>query len=131
MNKLVAVWKQKAKQLKVEVHALYFAYRDPRTPWYAKLFIVCIVGYALSPIDLIPDFIPVLGYVDDMIIIPLGIVVALRMIPSEVLTESRQKASEIAGQRKPVSWVAAFIVIGIWISIALLVTVFFFRLLKK
>ena len=131
VNQRLAHWKQKVKKLNVEVYALYVAYRDPRTPWYAKLFIACVVAYALSPIDLIPDFIPVLGYVDDMLIIPVGIVIALRMIPPDVLTESRQKAHEIAGEGKGLSRVAAAMIIVIWISFALLVMALFFRLLKK
>ena len=131
VNQRLAHWKQKVKKLNVEVYALYVAYRDPRTPWYAKFFIACVVAYALSPIDLIPDFIPVLGYVDDMLIIPVGIVIALRMIPPDVLTESRQKAHEIAGKGKAGSRVAAAIIIALWISFVLLVIIFFLRLLKR
>ena len=131
MNQRLAHWKQKVKKLNVEVYALYVAYRDPRTPWTAKLFIACVVAYALSPIDLIPDFIPVLGYVDDMIIIPVGIVIALRMIPPEVLTDSRKKAHDIAGEGKGLGRVAAAVMIVLWISFALLVIIFFFRLLKR
>jgi len=131
VNNWIAHWKQKAKRLNVEVYALYVAYRDPRTPWTAKLFIACVVAYALSPIDLIPDFIPVLGYVDDMIIIPVGIVIALRMIPPEVLTDSRKKAHDIAGEGKGLGRVAAAVMIVLWISFALLVIIFFFRLLKR
>ena len=77
--------REKAKQLKTDVYALYLAYKDPRVPWYAKAFMALIIGYALSPIDLIPDFIPVLGYLDDLIIIPAGISLSLKMIPKEVL----------------------------------------------
>ncbi len=65
-------WKQRAKQLKIETYALYLAYKDPRTPWYAKIFAACVVGYAFSPIDLIPDPIPILGYLDDLILVPNG-----------------------------------------------------------
>ena len=84
--------KAKAKQLKSEVYALYLASKDPRTPWYAKALAALIIGYALSPIDLIPDFIPVLGYLDDLIIVPAGIVLLLKMIPKEVMEECREKA---------------------------------------
>jgi uncharacterized membrane protein YkvA (DUF1232 family) len=80
-------WKQKVKRLKVEVYALYLAYRDPRVPLHARIFAACVVGYAFSPIDLIPDFIPVIGYLDDLIIVPLGILIALRMIPADVMAE--------------------------------------------
>jgi len=80
-------WKEKAKKLKTEIYALYLAYRDPRVPWYAKAFIAAIVGYVLCLLDLIPDFIPVLGYVDDIILIPAGITLAIKMIPQDVLEE--------------------------------------------
>ncbi len=115
----VESWREKAKKLKTEIYALYFAYRDPRVPWYAKAFIIAIVGYALSPIDLIPDFIPVLGYVDDLIIIPAAISLALKMIPEDVLEECREKAqSESLGSH----WVAAVVIILIWLA-AIYVTV--------
>jgi len=78
--------------LKKETHALYLASRHPRTPWYAKAFIAAVVAYAVSPIDLIPDFIPVLGYLDDLVLVPLGIAVALRMIPPPVMAECRVRA---------------------------------------
>ena len=94
---IVERFKQKADQLKQEVYALYLAYKDPRVSWYARLFAACVIGYALSPIDLIPDFIPVLGYLDDLILLPLGIGMALKMIPPAVLAECRQKASDTIG----------------------------------
>jgi uncharacterized membrane protein YkvA (DUF1232 family) len=128
--KLLHIWRQRAKQLKMEVHTLYLAYRDPRTPWYAKLFIGCVVGYALSPIDVIPDFIPVLGYVDDMIIVPLGVAIALKMIPPGVLDDCREKARQAAGQKKPGNWLAAAVIIAVWIFVALFIIIFFFRLWK-
>lgn len=91
---------QKAKQLKIETYALYLAYRDPRVPWHARVFAALVVAHTFSPIDLIPDFIPVLGYLDDLIITPLGIYLALKMIPQEVMLEARQQASiaEMKGQ---------------------------------
>lgn len=95
MGPFVENWKRRAKQLKVEVYALYLAYRDPRIPWYARVFTAALVAYAFSPIDLIPDFIPILGYLDDLIIIPLGVKIALAMIPVNVITESREKAKAI------------------------------------
>ena len=85
--------KTKAARLKLEVVALYFAARDPRTPWYAKALAVCVAGYALSPIDLIPDFVPVLGYLDDLVIVPLGILTVLRLIPPEIMAENRAAAA--------------------------------------
>ena len=79
--------KHKARLLKTEVYAIYLAYKDPRVPWYARIFAVCVVGYAFSPIDLIPDPIPILGYLDDLILVALGIAIALKMIPKEVMAE--------------------------------------------
>ncbi len=107
--------RQRAHLLKNEIYALYLAYRDPRVPWYAKLFIALVVAYAFSPIDLIPDFIPVLGYLDDLILIPLGVTLALKMIPSDVLAECRERAQAIAAQGKPVNRAAAVVIVGIWI----------------
>lgn len=106
-------WKQQAKKLKKEVFSLYFAYKDPRVPWYAKLIIIIVVGYALSPIDLIPDFIPILGYLDDLILIPFGVALAIKLIPPEVLDEGRIKAEKM--DMKPKNWVAAAIIVSIWI----------------
>jgi uncharacterized membrane protein YkvA (DUF1232 family) len=113
-------WKQRAKQLKIETYALYLAYKDPRTPWYGKIFAACVVGYAFSPIDLIPDPIPILGYLDDLILIPIGVVLALKMIPSPVLVECREKAQVIIEQGKPINRIAAGIIIGIWLVLAIL-----------
>lgn len=107
-----------AQKLKVEVHALYLAYRDPRVPWYARVFAAVVVGYAFSPIDLIPDPIPVLGYLDDLILIPLGVALAVRMIPPQVLAECREKAREMTD--RPVSRVAAVVVVSVWVALAAL-----------
>ncbi len=109
--------KRWAGRLKAEVYALYLAYKDPRVPWYARVFAACVVGYAFSPIDLIPDPIPVLGYLDDLVLIPLGIALAVRMIPSHVLAECRQKARAVA---KPVNRGAAVVVVAVWVSLAML-----------
>jgi uncharacterized membrane protein YkvA (DUF1232 family) len=87
-------------------------------PWYARVFAALVVGYAFSPIDLIPDSIPVLGYLDDLILVPLGIALAVRMIPAEVLAEHRQKAREL--QRKPVNRAAAAVVVAVWLALAAL-----------
>jgi len=86
--------KQRARQIKFETFALYLAARDPRTPWYAKLLVAGIVTYAFSPIDLIPDFVPVLGYLDDLIMLPLGITLAIKMVPNSVLAECRTRAQD-------------------------------------
>ncbi len=114
-------WKQWAGRLKSETYALYIAYRDPRMPWYAKLFAALVVGYAFSPIDLIPDFIPVLGYLDDLILVPLGVALAVRMIPEDVLSESRQKAREMIERgERPVSRAAAAVIVVLWLALAVL-----------
>ena len=125
MSGFIEHWKQQAKLLKIEVYALHLAYRDPRVPWYARVFTACVVGYAFSPIDLIPDFIPIIGYLDDLILIPLGIKIALAMIPENVMNESREKAREIISQGKPVNWVAAIIIVLIWFFLAALAVIFF------
>ncbi len=107
-----------AKAARRDVHAIYLAARDPRTPWRARVLALCVAGYALSPIDLIPDFIPVLGYFDDVILVPLGILAVVRMIPPEVMAEHRATAA-LAGER-PVSATAAVVIACIWLaSIAL------------
>jgi uncharacterized membrane protein YkvA (DUF1232 family) len=105
-----------ARRLKIEIYALYLAYRDPRVPWYARVFAALVVGYAFSPIDLIPDVIPVLGYLDDLLVVPLGIALAIRMIPSPVLAECREEARN--AKDRPVNKVAAMVVVAIWIALA-------------
>lgn len=124
MGKFIEQWKQQARQLKVEVYALYLAYRDPRVPWYARIFVACVVAYAFSPIDLIPDPIPILGYLDDLILIPLGVKAALAMIPAEIMTESRKKAQGFIHQNNPVNWIAAAVIIAIWILLATVIIIF-------
>jgi len=123
----IAGWKQKSGQLKVKTYALYLAYKDPRTPFYAKVFVACIVGYALSPIDLIPDFIPVLGYLDDIILIPLGIALALKMIPDAVFQECEEKAKATLNQDRPKSRIAAVIIVTIWLLLTALFLLFIFK----
>src|SRR5262245_46196145 len=95
-----------------DAHAIYLAARDPRTPWYAKALAVCVAAYAFSPIDLIPDFIPVLGYLDDLLIVPLGIFIVVKLIPAEVMAESRA-AANLAAER-PVSMTAAAVIVAVW-----------------
>lgn len=113
--------KHQVKLLRAETYALYLAYRDPRVPWYSKAFAALVVGYAFSPIDLIPDFVPILGYLDDLIIVPIGITIALKMIPDEVMEECRADAREALRDGKPTNWAAAIVIVGIWL---LLVAIF-------
>ena len=107
---LLAELKQCARHLKAETFALYLVARHPETPWYAKLFVAGIVAYAFTPIDLIPDFVPTLGYLDDLILIPIGIALAIRMVPSSVLAECRARAQEVMSQGKPVSRIAGAVI---------------------
>ena len=106
-----------ARGIKRGVHALYLAARDPRVPWYAKAVALAVAAYALSPIDLIPDSIPVVGYLDDLIIVPLGILLAVRLIPAEILAEHRFAANEAA--ERPTSRTAAMVIVAISIGLAL------------
>ena len=102
------------------VHALYLSSRDPRTPWYAKAVAIIVAAYALSPIDLIPDFIPVVGYLDDLVLVPLGILLAVRLVPGEVMAEHRL-AAEL--REKPVSRAVAAIIFGVWIVVLALISI--------
>ena len=109
--------KQYARHLKSEIFVLYFAARDDRTPWYVKLLVASIVAYAFSPIDLIPDFVPILGYLDDLILLPLGIALAIKLIPDSVIIDCRMRAAEAIKEEKPVSWFAGAIIILIWLTL--------------
>jgi uncharacterized membrane protein YkvA (DUF1232 family) len=123
-------WKQRARQLKTETYAIYLAYKDPRVPWYARLFAACVVAYAFSPIDLIPDPIPVLGYLDDLVLVPLGIALALKMIPPTVMAEYREKAQVAMSEGKTTNWAAAAVIIAIWLLLAALAIVLVVRAIK-
>jgi len=109
--------KSRARVLKRDAYALTIAARDPRVPWYAKVFLGLVIAHTFSPIDLIPDFVPVLGYLDDLIITPLGIALALKMIPLEVMEEARRQSEELLQQGKPVSRAGAILVIGLWLVV--------------
>jgi len=117
---LLAKLNQRARYLKAETFSLYFAARDPRTPWYAKLLVAGIVAYAFSPIDLIPDFVPVLGYLDDLILIPAGIALAIKLVPDSVLADCRARAQKTLKNGKPLSHVAGVVIVVIWIALAAL-----------
>jgi uncharacterized membrane protein YkvA (DUF1232 family) len=107
----------RARALKKEVHAVYLAAKDPRTPWFAKALISFIVAYTVSPIDLIPDFIPILGYLDDLVIVPLGVALAILMIPPEVLDEARENVKQAQGPERNVKIVGMTLIVLLWIGI--------------
>jgi uncharacterized membrane protein YkvA (DUF1232 family) len=109
MSQRVRCW---ALLVKRDVHAIYCAAHDPRVPWYAKALAICVAGYALSPIDLIPDFVPILGYMDDIIIVPLGILIVVKLIPPEIMAEHRALAA--SAQARPVSRTAALVIAIVW-----------------
>ncbi len=131
--RLIEGWKRQAWRLKRETYALYLAIRDPRVPWYAKALAVCVVGYAFSPIDLIPDFIPVVGYLDDLIIVPLGVALVVKLVPPPVLADCREQATATL-QGKASDWAAAriamYIIIAVWALLAIASTVWITRLIN-
>jgi uncharacterized membrane protein YkvA (DUF1232 family) len=114
---LLAKLKNRAFILKQEAYALYIAARDPRLPWVARVFMGLVLAYAFSPIDLIPDFIPVLGYLDDLVIVPFGIAISLKMVPAQVMIDARKKAADLLQQGEPTSRLGVFIVIFLWLII--------------
>ena len=114
-------WHKWATGLKLQTYALYLAYKNPQVPWYAKVFGALVIAYAFSPIDLIPDFIPILGYLDDLILIPIGIAIAVRMIPKEIMRECLCIAQTELSKDKHKNWIAGIIVILIWIFASALI----------
>ena len=115
--KTFALWRQWAARLRLEAFTLYFAYRNPGTAWYARLWAAVVVAYAFSPIDLIPDFIPIIGFLDDLVLIPLGIAVATRLIPKDIWEQSKAFARERTEGKRPVNWIAGGIVMVIWVAL--------------
>jgi uncharacterized membrane protein YkvA (DUF1232 family) len=110
--------KARAAVLKRETLALYLAARDPRTPWYAKLLAAAIVAYALSPVDLIPDFIPVLGYLDELVLIPAGIALVLKLVPKEVMADAQARAGDVLGRAKKTAVWAGVVIVALWALVA-------------
>lgn len=106
---------EKAEKMLVDVYALFLGLGDRLVPWYAKAVAAITVGYAFSPIDLIPDFIPVLGQLDDLLLIPVGVYLTMRLIPENIMDELRAKAQSMADSGKPTSWIAGVIIITIWV----------------
>ncbi len=115
---LLQIAKQWARALKRDVLVVYLAARDPRTPWALRLLALAVAAYALNPIDLVPDFIPVLGYLDDLLIVPLGLALVLRLLPPPVLLAARERAARILA--RPRSWLAAALIIMLWVLLAVL-----------
>ena len=115
--------RERARHLKAETFALYLAARHTGTPWYAKLLVAAIVAYALSPIDLIPDFVPILGYLDDLVLIPLGVTLAIKMVPPAVMAECRGRAREVIAHGKPVSRMAGAVIVLIWLTLVVLLAI--------
>ena len=113
--------KQHARQIKQETNALYLAYYDVRTPWYVRGFVLLVVAYALSPIDLIPDFIPVIGYLDDIILLPLGIMIAIRLVPPQVMVECRERARTTLSVNRSVRWSGGLIVLFVWAIVGIVI----------
>ncbi|AEH49681.1 YkvA family protein [Parageobacillus thermoglucosidasius] len=110
-------WKRRAKELKRELFVLYLAYKDPRISWLLRLFTLCAVAYAFSPVDLIPDFAPVFGYLDDLLLVPLGIFLALKWMPKEVIDEYRAQAAELAKKEKPKNWLVGGLIIVLYVAL--------------
>ena len=129
--KTLAGWRRRAKALRAETFALYLACRDPRVRWYARALAVAVVAYAFSPIDLIPDPIPVLGYVDDLVLVPLGILLVLKLMPAAVIAECREKSREAMAQGRPTNWYAAAVVVAIWLLVAGLVAALITRAIRR
>jgi uncharacterized membrane protein YkvA (DUF1232 family) len=130
MSKLIETLKEKARGLKQQSYVLFLAYKNPQTPWYAKIFAALVVAYAFSPIDLIPDFVPVLGYLDDLVLVPLGIALALKMIPADVIAEAREEVETAFPDGKPKNWVAGAIIIAIWVLLLALVIFWMVRWIR-
>ena len=131
-SSFIQFWKQKARELKIQTYALFLACRDPRVPWFAKGFTALIVAYAFSPIDLIPDFIPVLGYLDDLVIIPLGVILAMKMIPQPILKDCQERARETLSDRgMPHSKIIVVLIICVWIAAILFAGIEVVKIIRK
>jgi uncharacterized membrane protein YkvA (DUF1232 family) len=128
---LLDTWRRRVRQLKLETYALYLAYRDPRVPWYARLVAAAVVAYALSPIDLIPDFVPILGYLDDLVLVPLGLALALRLVPPDLLAECRERAAVALQRPGKTSWLAASVIVALWLLGAALLGLLVWRALWR
>jgi uncharacterized membrane protein YkvA (DUF1232 family) len=132
-NAIVSIWeriKHSSQELKNKVYGLYFASQDKRTPWYAKVLAIIVVAYALSPIDLVPDFIPVLGYLDDLILVPAGMALVLKLIPGEVMAEALEKSKCVEAIGSVPKWIGAAIIVLIWLIGTGILVLFVAELIK-
>lgn len=111
-------WRERVRRLQRETYVLYLAYSDPRMPWYARVWVLIVLAYAVSPVDLIPDFIPVLGFLDDLLLVPMGIWVAVRLVPAEVMADCREQANEEMALGRGPGWAATVVVVGVWLALA-------------
>jgi uncharacterized membrane protein YkvA (DUF1232 family) len=128
---ILDLWKRRTNKLKMETYAIYLAWKDPRSPWYAKLLIACIVGYLFSPMDKFLDSIPIIGYLDHLILVPIGVALAFRkMLPPAVLTDCRERARIAMNRKNPANWVDGFIAISIWFLFASLAIIFTTSVMK-
>ena len=125
-------WQQKAKELKRETYALYYACKDSRVPWYVKFLAGCAIAYAVSPIDLIPDFIPVLGLLDDLILLPLAIILILKLIPANIMDDCRRQAeATVASDKNQLqSWNASVVIIVIWFIVGVILAFWIHSLVR-
>ena len=125
-------WQQKAKELKRETYALYYACKDSRVPWYVKFLAGCAIAYAVSPIDLIPDFIPVLGLLDDLILLPLAIILILKLIPADIMDDCRRQAeATVASDKNQLqSWNASLVIIVIWFIVGVILAFWIHSLVR-
>ncbi len=124
------IWQQRAQELKTEARVVYLSMRDPRTPWYAKALAACVLGYLFSPIDLIPDFLPVIGHLDDLIVVSAGLLLGSKLIPTAVIAEHRETAHTAAMDEEP-NWIAAAVILTIWVAIVLLAASFLWHRAKS
>lgn len=130
MNKIIEKIKNKAQKLKKEIKTLYFAYKNPKTPIFPKLIIIFTIGYAMSPIDLIPDFIPIIGYLDDLIILPALIALSIKLIPKNIIENSRKEAEEKSIKLKD-NWFFGVLFILIWLVILFYIAKIVIKLIKN
>ncbi len=124
-------WQEKAEALETRVYALYLAYRHPRTPWYAKALALAVVAYALSPIDLIPDFIPLLGYLDDLLIVPAGVLLVIKLVPPQVMDECQRRAAEMHEKGAPQFRWMGLVVVLLWLAALAFVVVLVVRFIRS